>query len=131
MAIVLGVAGCGSSNGPPTPTQLEDSRLRNVGELYRVYQVTYKAPPKRPQDLAALANVTPSGYEAIRSGEVVVRWGATLPDTKEEPVASSAPQVLAYLKTVPQQGGPVLLLDRTTREMTAEEFKSATLAKSN
>ena len=31
-------------------------------------------------------------------------------------------------KEVPAKGGPVLLLDRSTRNMTADEFKAAKLA---
>lgn len=61
----------------------------------------------------------------IKSGEVVVGWGALLPDTKEEPGSSPADEVLAYLKAAPERGGPVLMRNRTIRRMTAEEFKAA------
>lgn len=53
------------------------------------------------------------------------RGGATLPDTKEEPGQSTAPEILAYGKEVPESGGYVLLLDRTVKKMTAEEFRAA------
>jgi hypothetical protein len=107
---------------------MDEAKLRDVGELYRVHQVTRQAPPKSLKDFAGVANSTPSGFEALRGGEVVVRWGATLPDTAEEPGRVRSDEVLAYLKTVPKDGGPVLMLDRTTRAMTADEFKATKLA---
>jgi len=67
-------------------------------------------------------------FGAIRSGQVVVRWQATLPDTEAEPTSPESDEVLAYWKAVPQEGGPVLMLDRRLRRMTAEEFKAARLA---
>jgi hypothetical protein len=56
---------------------------------------------------------------------VVLLYGALLADTKEEPGDGSSSEVLAYQKDVPQSGGKVLMLDRTVKSMTAEEFKSA------
>ena len=45
-----------------------------------------------------------------------------------EPSSPESDEVLAYWKTVPEKGGPVLMLDRRLRRMTAEEFKAARLA---
>jgi hypothetical protein len=53
---------------------------------------------------------------------------ATLLDTDVEPSSPPSDDVLAYWKTVPEMGGPVLMLDRRIRTMTAEEFKAARLA---
>ncbi|WP_435015750.1 hypothetical protein TA3x_003301 [Tundrisphaera sp. TA3] len=61
----------------------------------------------------------------VRNGNIIVQWGATLPDIKEEPGQSTAPEILAYGKDVPEKGGYVLHLDRTVTKMTAEEFKAA------
>ena len=125
----IALDGCGgTTNTPFTPEKLNDVKLREVGELYRAHQINEKRPPKALNDLAPFATVTLTAYEAIRSGEIVVRYGATLPDTEEEPKTTGATEVLAYLKEVPDRGGPVLLLDRSTRPMTAEEFKAAKLA---
>jgi hypothetical protein len=121
-------AGCGAGNEPLPQATINDVKLRDVGELYRVHQINRKVPPKSLKDFAAFGNVTPSAYEAIRGGDVVVRWGATLPDTDEEPSTHSSDEVLAYLKEVPQQGGSVLMLDRSMRTLTADEFKGAKLA---
>jgi hypothetical protein len=108
---------------------MEDMKLREVGELYRSYQEMAKKPPKKLSDFNSIGDAGARGaYSAIRSGEVVLRWQATLPDTDVEPSSPDSNEVLAYWKTVPEQGGPVLMLDRRLRRMTAEEFKSTRLA---
>ena len=59
--------------------------------------------------------------EAIKSGDIVVQWGATLTPTGEPTDA-----VLAYMKTVPGQREQVLMQDGwTIKSMTADEFKTA------
>ena len=59
--------------------------------------------------------------DAIKSGELVVQWGAPL-----SPQGEPADAVLAYGKTVPEQGGPVLLQDGwAIKSMTADEFRAA------
>jgi len=117
--------GCGPSNVEFTPDQIEESKIREVGQVLREYQLFKGKPPASMKDLQSAAGSSPGGYELIKSGEVVVAWNATLPDTKEEPGSGSATEVLAYLKKVPQEGGLVLMLDRTVRTMTADEFKAA------
>ncbi|WP_154673876.1 hypothetical protein [Singulisphaera acidiphila] len=61
---------------------------------------------------------------ASRAASASSNFGARLcPTRKEEPGSGAAKEVPAYLKKVPQDGG--LMLDRTLRNMTAEEFKAA------
>lgn len=129
----LAIAPCGcnglSQSGPLSQTQMEDLKLREVGELYRLHQVMAHKPPRTLKDFNAVgAAGSRAAYGAIRSGEVVLRWQATLPDTDVEPSSPESDEVLAYWKTVPETGGPVLMLDRRVRQMTAEEFKAARLA---
>ena len=59
---------------------------------------------------------------------VVLRYGAMLSDTKEEPGQTPSDELLAYESQVPEKGGRVLMLDRTIKTMTPEEFKVAKLA---
>jgi hypothetical protein len=68
--------------------------------------------------------------ESIRSGAIVVQYGAKLPDTNEERSSDSSQEVLACPKSVPQHGDPVLMLDRRIRNMTAEAFRAAIMAAS-
>jgi hypothetical protein len=125
---ILFVCGCDSTGGVIAPDKMVEARLADVGELYRVYQLMHKSPPKSIKDFTKGSAGTPSAYESIRSGAIIVRYGATLPDTSEEPTSGNSEEVLAYSKGVPEQGGPVLMLDRRIRTMTAEEFRSAKLA---
>ena len=57
---------------------------------------------------------------------LVVQWGAPL-----SPEGKAADAILAYVKTVPEQGGNVLMQDSMTiNKMTADEFKTAPKASS-
>ena len=121
----LAAVGCGGSSRPVTKEDMLETSLNDVGDIYRTYVVMNKKPPKTLGDLARLERMSPAGVVALRSGEVVVRFGANLPDTDIEPGKSSSDEVLAYEKQVPEAGGKVLMLDRTIRQMTADEFKAA------
>jgi hypothetical protein len=121
----LAAVGCGGSSRPVTKEDMLETSLNDVGNIYRAFVVAHQKPPKSLKDLAMLERASPAGVVAVRSGNVVVRYGAELPDTDPEPGKSSSDQVLAYEKQVPENGGKVLMLDRTVRTMTAEEFQAA------
>jgi len=132
--LTVTLSGCGlvGSSGPPTETQMQDIRLNDVGELYRAHQESYKKPPKSLNDFIKLGDASaPTGFEALRNKQVIVRWNATLPDTSVEPTSPPSDQVLAYVKDVPERGGAVMMLDRRIRHMTPEQFKAAKLAGSD
>jgi hypothetical protein len=128
--LVLPLAGCGPSGASSTADPAEERALRQVGEMLREYQMSVGSPPQTIKQLQANAGSSPGGFENLKSSGVVVVWGAPLPDTKEEPGGSPDEDVLAYGKDVPEKGGAVLLLNRTVRSMTADEFKAAPKAKS-
>jgi hypothetical protein len=125
--LALLAVGCGG-NKPPTVAEGETGVLSQVGEMYRNYQMVKKKPPEKLAELGSVRSVSGNGYEAVRTGDVILRYGVPLPDTKEEPGQSSSDEVLAYQKQVPVSGGKVLLLNRTVKTMTADEFKAAKLA---
>jgi hypothetical protein len=129
-SLALLVAGCGggSSGTIVTPEQGQTELLRQVGSTYLHHQLVMKKPPTRLADFGNVSAVAGNSIDAIRSGTVVVRYGATLTDTTEEGGQGSSDEVLAYEKQVPETGGLVLMLNRSTRKMTADEFKSAKLA---
>ena len=63
----------------------------------------------------------PIAVEMIKSGDLVVQWGAP-----PSPEGEAADAILAYVKTVPEQGGNVLMQDCTTiKKLTADgrEFR--------
>ncbi len=121
----LAAAGCGGSDRPGTKEDMLRTSLNDVGDIYRAFVVMNKTPPKTLGNLARFERMSPAGFDALRSGKVVVRFGANLPDTDPEPGKSSSDEVLAYEKQVPESGGKVLMLDRTIRSMSADEFKAA------
>lgn len=130
LALLAAVAGCGgSSNAVPTGDRAAELDLDQVAQMLREYQLNHGGPPKTLKQLRANPGGSLGGFELVESGDIIVVLGAKLPDTKEEPGASPGEEVLAYGKDVPTQGGPVLLLNRTIRTMTPEEFQAAPRAK--
>ncbi len=123
--VLMGLTpGCGGgSQGPGAPD--ESLLLQSFGEDYRMYSISQKRPPRKLDDMKILQTMASPAIAEVRSGNILVEWGATLPDMKEEPGQSMAPEILAYGKEVPEKGGYVLHLDRTVTQMTAEEFKAA------
>ena len=124
LLLILG-SGCGGST-PSDPKEADESfALNQIAEAYRVYSIAKKKPPANVKDLAAVEAIAGNGLEGARKGDVVIQWGARLPDTDEEPGHSDSAEVLAYGKEVPEKGGYVLLLNRVVKKMTADEFKAA------
>ena len=130
MAISLGICsfslvGCGSRQPVATPESATLSKLNDVAELYRVYSITNKKPPKSKAEAAKMENAVPSGLTPISTGDIIVLWGGELTDLNEEPTGPKSDTILAYEKDVPAKGGKVLLLDRNIKTMTPEEFAAA------
>ncbi len=119
VAALAGLAGgCGGSQTPIPEPPVEQTALREVGEMYRVYSEGNKKPPRGGNDLAPLAPAFSHGSMALVNKDLTVFWGA--------PVAPGSDAVLAHEKGVPKDGGMVLLQDgQTLRKMSADEFKAA------
>lgn len=122
MVLVAGLgllAGCSkpTEEAPPGYTVLQD-----VNDLLHSAAGTSGRPPGRLADLSRFQAMYPRGYEAVKSGEVVVLWGTPL---KGEGETGQNEVVLAYEKGVPADGGMVLLSAGTVKKMTAAEFQAA------
>jgi hypothetical protein len=116
----LVLAGCG---GRPeiqaVPTN--ERGLKELARLYRNFTAKHKRPPKSLKELNVQGQQYPFAVSMIKSGDLIVQWGAPVSAEGE-----TADAVLAYVKTVPDQGGNVLMQDsRTIKRMTAQEFKTA------
>jgi hypothetical protein len=132
--LCFATAGCVGSKDKyavPTQDQRRQMELSEVGELFRLYMLEKKKPPERFTDFEhaaqpyGLLTMGPSGMAAMKNGEIIPFYKAALPDLGAEPGKGAGDVVLAYEKKVPTEGGMVLMLNRTIRTMTAEEFKSA------
>ena len=119
--VLVGVAGCGTPAGPAgDPVEARHQTVLNeISEMYAVYIKTHQKPPQKVADLATPANKTinPLSTQAIQSEEYVVVWGTDL--------AGNDNAVLAYHKSVPKDGGFVLLCNGSIKQMSAAEFGSA------
>ncbi len=125
LVLISLMPGCGGEGSRVSGTPDENLFLESFAEDYRMYSISKKQPPRKMDDMKILQTMASPAMAEVRNGNILVEWGATLPDTKEEPGQSTAPEVLAYGKEVPEKGGYVLHLDRTVTRMTAEEFKAA------
>jgi hypothetical protein len=117
-------AGCGSSssgggNFEVSPDNGDKYALTEVGEILRNRMLNTSQPARSVADIAGYENAGPTGLNRVRTGEIVVLWGAN-------PKEGAVDQVLAYEKKTPQSGGFALMQDGTTvKKMTPAEFQAA------
>jgi hydrogenase maturation factor len=123
-SLCLLVAGCvGQPNVEPISS--DERGLKELAQVYREFNLKSKHAPRALKELKIKGQRNPIAVTMINSGDLVVQWGAPLSADGEARDA-----VLAYVKTVPERGGYVLMQDgKTIRKMTAEEFKKASKAK--
>ena len=97
--------------------------LQEVSDLLHACAgTTNRAPAKLADVPARLQQLYPRAYEAVKSGAVVVLWGAPL---KGEGDVGKDEAVVAYDKAVPTEGGYVLLSAGSVKKMSAAEFTAA------
>jgi hypothetical protein len=117
----LVLAGCGDSRPEYDTGSLEEVGLSELGALYRGVSKRNKRAPKGLKEVQTLEQGFPTAVQKVRSGDLVVLWGAELSSEGEAPNT-----VLAYEKAAPTAGGSVLMQDgRTIKKLSADEFKSA------
>jgi hypothetical protein len=131
-AVVLGIvvlggplllAGCGGGGARDDPQATRD--LQAIGLAYHSYNDASQRGPGKPEDLSPYLEAdNKAAYDALKSGRYVFIWNVRL--LEAQPTSET---VIAYEKDVPTKGGPVLYADTTVKNLTAEEFKSAKLAK--
>jgi predicted small lipoprotein YifL len=158
LAILPALGGCGSkpTTGAPTPAanatpaSTVDSKsvtaadLEIIWSVYAVHNEALLAGPANVDDLVpSFRSIGTRQLKQLQSGEVVLVWGVHMklipgkadpgPLDVKKPVLDTndpvAKMVLGYVKDVPTKGGLVLMGDGKIVEMTAEDFKKATLAK--
>lgn len=114
------VAGCSSrKSGDMNPTRTDE--LQQVANMLREHHASFNRGPANAADLARFQNDFPFGYNQVKSGEIVVVWGATMGGEG----GGGSDGVIAYEKKAPGEGGMVLLANGTVKQMSAAEFNSA------
>ncbi len=99
----------------------DEQALKELAAIYRDFVARNKRGPKNAGELERKGQGFPNAMQMVKSGELIVQWGAST-----SPDRGSADAVLAYIVTVPEQGGSVLMQDgNTIKRMTADEFKTA------
>jgi hypothetical protein len=116
----LVLAGCGAEpENKPMPA--DEQGLKELAAAYRDFSRQNKRGPRSLQEIQGKGQNYPNAVQMMKSGELIVQWGAPL-----SPGGENADAVLAYVKTVPELGGCVLMQDaQTIKTMTADEFKAA------
>lgn len=96
--------------------------LQDVDSLLRAGAGSSGRAPAKLADLDRFESMYTRGFHAVKSGDVVVIWGAAL---KGEGQTGQNESVVAYEKAVPSEGGLVLLSAGSIKKMSADEFKAA------
>jgi hypothetical protein len=128
LCVLTGCGGSGSTLPPEDAGSVEARGLERLGEMYRLVRVELGRPPRNLIELHQAEAKVPGGLSEVGEENLVVCFGVELPDTTGPPGAVPSDKVLAYIRSVPRSGGYVLMLDRTVRTMTPQEFKMAQLA---
>src|SRR5262245_57295670 len=99
--------------------------LNEVADLLRATTGPDGRGPAKVADLSRMEQLYPRGYQAVKSGDVVVVWGAKMPGEGNP----GTDAVIAYEKKTPTEGGYVLLQNGTVKEISADAFNSYPKAK--
>lgn len=114
--VVAGGCRSGASNKPASEGDNEQA-LKELGEVYQYLAYEKRNPPVRATDLEEHEGSLQVALPKVRSGELVVAWGAGY--------TPGSGGVLAYEKDAPTSGGKVLLRNGTVKQVSAAEFATA------
>ncbi|HJZ90217.1 MAG TPA: hypothetical protein VKE40_05050 [Gemmataceae bacterium] len=128
-ATAMGVsllAGC--SRQPVGEAAASLTLLQEVNDMLRQAGGASGRPPAKAAELDRYRADYPRGYEAVKSGDVVILWGTPL---KGEGEVGKDELLLAYEKNTPIEGGFVLLSAGTVKKVSASEFSALPKAGKN
>lgn len=119
-----GCSSPGGGSGEQAPPQA--GVLQEVADILRGNTRPNGRGPTKLAELNGSQSLFPRGYQAIKSGEVVVIWGVGVKGEEEK---ATGGDVVAYEKDAPTNGGYVVLTSGEVKKMTAAEFAAAPKAK--
>lgn len=123
LTLLATIPACEQEEGPPPPPSAEQGLQEMVG-IYKYIEYSKFPPPRRAEDFDNYIDSMPTALERIKQGEYVVAWGAGRSSSP-----GAAGQILVYEKKAATEGGAVLLRDGTVKQVTADEFRAAGVAK--
>src|SRR5262249_37457571 len=97
-------AGCSGPGGKGEQAP-QQATLQDVADMIRATTQPNGRGPTKLADLDRVREMYPRGYEAIKSGEVVVLWGTGV---KGEGEMGKAGEVIAYHTDAPTNARPTL-----------------------
>lgn len=112
---------CMTGCGQPKGGEMGESpaELREVNDLLRVAGAARNRAPSGVAELERHKDNFVIGFQGIKSGKVVVVWGTPFAGEGD---AGKNESLLAYQKSVPSEGGYVLLSAGTIKKVTSAEF---------
>ena len=117
-------AGCGSKSTVSGKTGPKpNDGLIDLQRLLKEEAAANRPMPKKMADMTQLEGPYPAAATFVQNKAVVYIWGSGI-----DSGPGSGTTVIAYEAETPSNGGSVLLQDGTIKQMTAEEFKAATIA---
>jgi hypothetical protein len=108
---------------PAAAVVIDEIQLRELGLSYLMAADTNGRPPATLDDLG-LKQTAPKLHQAIADGRIIVNWKANPTNAP----AGTSNTILAYDADVKTKGGAVVMLDGTSKKMTADQFKTAAKA---
>ena len=118
LVAVAGGTGCGggAGGGDVAPADQAQLALTELGNLLRAPN----RPPAKLADLAAFEQTFSLGFNAVKTGEVVVLWGT--PMLGEGDAGKGGGTVVAYEKSAPTAGGWALYTSGDVKKVAAADI---------
>jgi hypothetical protein len=117
LALSIGCGSATTTSAGSAPVPAVAMELREVGAMCQEAAVSLSRPPSSIADFKRYEEGYPTALKALRSGQVVLRYGTPLGD---------ANTILAHEKDAPNSGGWVVMADgQTVKQMSAAEFQAA------
>lgn len=124
-ALILVVGCSGGKGGGENKGPTREDELREVGEMLTLLSGETKRGYTKLADLSRYEPGYVLGYQAVKSGSIVIVKGATMPGEGDK---TGTDAIVAHEKDAATQGGWVLLHNRTIKQLTAAEFQAAAKA---
>jgi hypothetical protein len=126
LLLLIGATGCSGTGSRGEEQATQQPALIQVADMLRATTKPNGKGPAKLSEFNSLQAVYALGYQAVKTGEVVILWGVGV---KGEDQAATGGEIVAYEKNAPTSGGYVLFTSGQVKQLTADEFNAAPKAK--